>query len=55
MTGRLANSVDPVLMPRFVASDQCLYCLLRPVFPDTLSKYGNLIKWKPSEIILDPP
>ena len=47
----MANSIDLDQTPRSAASDQGLYCFLRPVFPDTQSKYCNLI----SEIVLDPP
>ena len=32
---------------RFAASDLGLHCLLRPVCPNTLSKYGNSIKSNP--------
>ena len=39
----------------FAASDLGPLCLLRPVFPNTYSTHGNLIKPNPSEIILDPP
>ena len=51
----VANNVEPDQMPHSVASDQWLHCLLRPVFQYMWSKYSNLIKSNPSEIILDPP
>ena len=50
----VANSVHPDQTPRSAASDLCLHCLLRLVYPNTLSKYANLIKSNPSEIILAP-
>ena len=36
----VANSVDPDEMPRSAASHLGLYCLLRPVCPNTYGKYG---------------
>ena len=36
----MANSVDPDEMPRSAASHLGLYCLLRPVCPNTYGKYG---------------
>ena len=36
ITGRVANSVDPVQTPRSAASDLCLHCLLRPVWVSTV-------------------
>ena len=41
---KMANSVDPDQMPRYVASYLNLHCLLRTVFPNTLIKsnlFGN--------------
>ena len=49
------DSVDPDQTPRSAASDLNPHCLFRPVFPNTRSKYGNLIKSTSSEIILDQP
>ena len=52
----MANSVDPNQMPHFVVSDQGLHRLRWPVFPNTYSMYGSLMKSNPaSESILDPP
>ena len=45
--GCVTNSGDPDQTPRSAASDQGLHCLLRPVFPNTYSKYGNFIKSNP--------
>ena len=42
--GRVTNSVDPDQTPRSVASDLGLHCSIRPVFPNILCKYGNMIK-----------
>ena len=42
IAGWVANSVDPNKM--LVASHLDLHCLLRPVFPNTYSKYGTYIK-----------
>ena len=50
----MANSADPDQTPQNTASDLGLHSLLRLVFPNTKSKYANLIKSNPSEIILDP-
>ena len=36
----MANSVDPDETPRSAASHLGLYCLLRPVCPNTYGKYG---------------
>ena len=36
----MANSADPDEMPHSVASHLGLYCLLRPVCPNTYGKYG---------------
>ena len=44
IAGWVANSVDPDQTPRSAASDQGLHSLLRPVFLNTKSKYGNVIK-----------
>ena len=38
----MANSVDPDETPRSAASHLGLYCLLRPVCPNTYGKYGNI-------------
>ena len=38
----MANSVDPDETPRSAASHLGLYCLLRPVCPNTYGKYGIL-------------
>ena len=38
--GWVANSVDPDETPRSAASHLGLYCLLRPVCPNTYGKYG---------------
>ena len=40
IAGWVANSVDPDETPRFAASHLDLYCLLRPVCPNTYGKYG---------------
>ena len=40
----MASSVDPDQTPRSVASDLRLNCLHRSGFPNTLSKYDNMIK-----------
>ena len=37
----MANSVDPDETPRSAASHLGLYCLLRPVYPNTYGKYGT--------------
>ena len=37
----MANSVDPDETPRSAASHLGLYCLLRPVCPNTYGKYGT--------------
>ena len=37
----MAHSVDPNQTPHSAASDQGLHCLLRPVCPNTLDKYGT--------------
>ena len=50
IAGRVANSVDSDQTPRSAASDLGLHCLLRPVFPNTSCKYGNLIKSNPHRI-----
>ena len=41
IAGCVANSVDPDETPRSAASHLGLYCLLRPVCPNTYGKYGN--------------
>ena len=41
IAGWVANSVDPDETPRSVASHLGLYCLLRPVCPNTYGKYGT--------------
>ena len=41
----MANSVDPDQMPHSVASDLGLHCLLRPVYPNTKARYGNILEW----------
>ena len=51
IAGWVANTVDPDQTPRSAAFDLGLLCLLKPVFPNTYSKYGDLTL----EIILDPP
>ena len=38
---------DPDQTPQNAASELGLHCLLRPVFPNTLSKHGILIKSNP--------
>ena len=43
IAGWVANSVDPDETPRSAASHLGLYCLLRPVCPNTYGKYGNAI------------
>ena len=44
--GWVANSVDPDETPRSAASHLGLYCLLRPVCPNTYGKYGmSLFVW----------
>ena len=48
----MANSVDPDKTPHS-AADLCLHCLLKPGYPNTQSKYGNMIKSNPSKILLD--
>ena len=40
IAGWVANSVDPDETPRSAASHLGLYCLLRPVCPNTYGKYG---------------
>ena len=42
IAGWVANSVDPDETPRSAASHLGLYCLLRPVCPNTYGKYGIL-------------
>ena len=37
----MANSVDPDETPRSAASHLGLYCLLKPVCPNTYGKYGS--------------
>ena len=44
IAGWVANSVDPDEMPHSAASHLVLYCLLRPVGPNTYGKYGNFVK-----------
>ena len=46
--GWVSNSVDLDQTPRSAAPDLGLHCLLRPVYPNNESKYGNLT-------ILNPP
>ena len=41
--GWVANSVDPDETPRSAVSHLGLYCLLRPVCPNTYGKYGMLL------------
>ena len=41
IAGWVANSVDPDETPRSAASHLGLYCLLRPVCPNTYGKYGT--------------
>ena len=41
IAGWVANSVDPDETPRSAASHLGLYCLLRPVCPNTYGKYGR--------------
>ena len=41
IAGWVANSVDPDETPRSAASHLVLYCLLRPVCPNTYGKYGT--------------
>ena len=40
----MANSVDPDETPRSAASHLGLYCLLRPVCPNTYGKYGTFLE-----------
>ena len=40
IAGWVANSVDPDETPRSAASHLGLYCLLKPVCPNTYGKYG---------------
>ena len=51
IAGWVANRVDPDQMLHSAASDLGLHCLLRPICPNTKSKYGNMIKsnhlWNP--------
>ena len=42
IAGWLANSEDPDETPQNAASHLGLHCLLRPVCPNTYSKYGKL-------------
>ena len=42
IAGWVANSVDPDETPRSAASHLGLYCLVRPVCPNTYGKYGKL-------------
>ena len=42
----MANSVDPDETPHSAASHLGLYCLLRPVCPNTYSKYGMCFCWE---------
>ena len=53
IAGWMEYSVDPD-QQRSAASDLGLHCSQRPVFPNTWSKYGSVIKSNPSEIILGP-
>ena len=39
----MANSVDPDETPHSAASHLGLYCLLRPVCPNTYGKYGTTV------------
>ena len=41
IAGWVANSVDPDETPHSAASHLGLYCLLRPVCPNTYGKYGK--------------
>ena len=42
IAGWVANSVDPDEMPHSAVSHLGLYCLLRPVCPNTYGKYGSI-------------
>ena len=42
IAGWVANSVDPDETPHSAASHLDLYCLLRPVCPNTYGKYGKM-------------
>ena len=42
IAGWVANSVDPDETPRSAASHLGLYCLLRPVCPNTYGKYDTI-------------
>ena len=44
IAGGVANSVDPDVTPHFAASYLVLYCLLRPVCPNTYGKVYPLEK-----------
>ena len=52
IAGEVANSVDPDQMPHSAPPDLHLNCLLRPVCPNVLSKYGKKIK---SDSLRNPP
>ena len=39
----MANCVDPDEIPHFLVSHPSLYCLLRPVCPNTYCKYGSKV------------
>ena len=41
IAGWVANSIDPDETPHSAASHLGLYCLLRPVCPNTYGKYGS--------------
>ena len=43
IAGWVANSVDPDETPRSAAYHLGLYCLLRPVCPNTYGKYGIIL------------
>ena len=45
IAGWVANSVDPYETLRSAVSHLGLYCLLRPVCPNTYGKYGNIISF----------
>ena len=42
IAGWVANSVDPDATPHSAVSHLGLYCLLRPVCPNTYGKYGTI-------------
>ena len=47
IAGCVANSVDPDETPRSAYSHLGLYCLLKPICPNTFGKYGTVrLEWR---------